>query len=96
MAEPPRRRSSRDPREAAEAAFRALRTPPKGPDEQRTAVPGVREPVTLRVDREVLDFFQGDGPGWQERMVETLRQAAGVGGATGTIPIDKLNASNDE
>lgn len=96
MAEPPRRRTGRDPRETAEAAFRALKTPPKGPDEKRAAVPGVKEQVTLRIDREVLDFFQEDGPGWQDRMVEALRQAAGVGGATGAIPIDKLNASNDE
>jgi len=94
MAEPPRRRSGRDPREAAEAAFRALKTPPKGPEEKRpVAVPGAKEQVTLRVDRAVLDFFQEDGPGWQDRMVEALRQAAG---ATGAIPIDKLNASNDE
>ena len=96
MAEPPRRRSSRNPRETAEAAFRALKTPPKGPDEKRTAVPGVKEQVTLRVDREVLDFFQADGPGWQERMVEALRQASGTGGATGAIPVENLNASNDE
>jgi uncharacterized protein (DUF4415 family) len=33
--------------------------------------------VTLRVDREVLAFFQEDGPGWQDRMVAALRRAAG-------------------
>ncbi len=93
MAEPPRRRSSRDPREAAEAAFRALKTPPKGPAETRAVVPGVREQVTLRIDREVLDFFQADGPGWQDRMAEALRQAAKT---PESITIDKLNASNDE
>jgi uncharacterized protein (DUF4415 family) len=93
MAEPPRRRSSRDPREAAEAAFRALKTPPKAPTEQRVVVPGAREQVTLKVDRDVLDFFQADGPGWQDRMVEALRQAAKT---PESITIDKLNASNDE
>jgi uncharacterized protein (DUF4415 family) len=24
--------------------------------------------VSLRIDRDVLDFFQGDNPGWQERI----------------------------
>jgi uncharacterized protein (DUF4415 family) len=95
MAEPPRRRS-RDPREAAEAAFRAAKAPPPLPTEQRNAVPGVKEQVTLRIDREVLDFFQKDGPGWQDRVVAALREAAGVGTGGGGLPVDKLNASNDE
>ena len=29
--------------------------------------------VTLRLDREMLDFFQADGPGWQERINTALR-----------------------
>jgi uncharacterized protein (DUF4415 family) len=33
--------------------------------------------VTLRIDRDVLDFFQEEGPGWQERINEALRKAAG-------------------
>ena len=93
MAEPPRRTSGRDPREKAEAAFRALKTPPKGPEEQRNVVPGVKEQITLRIDREVLDYFQAEGPGWQDRMVEALRQAAKT---PDSIPVDKLNASNDK
>ena len=96
MAEPPRRRSSRDPREAAEAAFRAVKAPPPLTADRRSVVPGVKEQVTLRIDREVLDFFQKDGPGWQDRIVEALREAAGVGSGGGGIPIDRLNASNDE
>jgi hypothetical protein len=43
----------------------------------------------------VLDFFQKDGPGWQERIVEALRQAAGIGGGGG-MSVENLNASNDE
>jgi uncharacterized protein (DUF4415 family) len=31
----------------------------------------------LRLDRDVLDFFQADGPGWQERITQALRKAAG-------------------
>lgn len=93
MAEPPKRRTSRDPREAAEAAFRALKAPPKGPEPQRAVVPGAKEQVTLRIDREILDYFQAEGPGWQDRMVEALRHAAKT---PQSIPVDKLNASNDE
>ena len=30
-----------------------------------------------RIDRDVLDYFQADGPGWQERINEALRKAIG-------------------
>jgi uncharacterized protein (DUF4415 family) len=36
-----------------------------------------KEQVTLRIDRDVLDYFQADGPGWQERINQALRKAAG-------------------
>jgi uncharacterized protein (DUF4415 family) len=42
-----------------------------------SAPPGARETVTLRIDRDVLDFFQEDGPGWQGRINAALRTAAG-------------------
>ena len=67
-----------DPRSAAEAAFKAATAPkpvevaPKAP-----AVPGAKETVSLRIDRDVLDHFQADGPGWQERINAALRKAAG-------------------
>lgn len=93
MAEPPKRRTSRDPRQAAEDAFRSLNTPPRAPDPKPAAIPGVKEQVTLRIDREILDYFQAEGPGWQDRMVDALRSAAQTPDA---IPVDKLNASNDE
>ncbi|HET7715768.1 MAG TPA: BrnA antitoxin family protein [Bauldia sp.] len=96
MVDPPRRRTIRDPREAAEAAFRAVKAPPPLPTERRNVLPGVKEQVTLRIEREVLEFFQKDGPGWQERIEEALRQAAGMGGSGAAIEVDKLNASNDE
>ncbi len=68
-----------DSREAAERAFKAATSkPPPGPDEKKTSsVPGAKETVTLRIDRDVLDFFQEEGPGWQERINEALRKAAG-------------------
>jgi uncharacterized protein (DUF4415 family) len=41
-------------------------------------VPQGREQVSLRIDRDVLAFFQDEGPGWQERINEALRKAAGL------------------
>jgi len=31
----------------------------------------------LRIDRDVLDYFQAAGPGWQERINAALRKVAG-------------------
>ena len=42
------------------------------------SVPGAKEQVTLRLDRDVLDHFQEDGPGWQDRINAALRKAAGL------------------
>jgi uncharacterized protein (DUF4415 family) len=66
-------------RDAAEAAFKAATTRPPEliPAAKTPAVPGVREMVSLRIDRDVLDFFQEGGPGWQERINAALRKAAG-------------------
>ena len=73
---PPRRITSS--RDAAEAMFKAATTkPPEGPIVKKPTVPGVREQVTLRLDREVLDYFQAGGPGWQDRINEALRKIAG-------------------
>jgi uncharacterized protein (DUF4415 family) len=33
--------------------------------------------VSLRIDRDVLDHFQAEGPGWQDRINDALRRAAG-------------------
>jgi len=68
-----------DARSAAEMAFKAvtapkpLELPPKPP-----SLPGVKETVSLRIDRDVLDFFQQDGAGWQDRINAALRKAAGL------------------
>jgi uncharacterized protein (DUF4415 family) len=67
-------------RDAAEAAFKSVTTKPvpaPDPAPKPAAVPGAKESVTLRVDRDVLDFFQEGGPGWQDRMVAALKTAAG-------------------
>jgi uncharacterized protein (DUF4415 family) len=68
-------------RDAAEAAFKAATTPkpPAAPlPAKAPSLPGAKEMVSLRIDRDVLDHFQADGPGWQERINAALRKAAGL------------------
>jgi uncharacterized protein (DUF4415 family) len=67
---------SRDTRTEAERAFKAATKKPELPPE-KPSLPGVKEMVSLRIDRDVLDYFQADGPGWQERINAALRKAAG-------------------
>jgi uncharacterized protein (DUF4415 family) len=64
-------------RDAAEAAFKAATTKPSEPAPKRPSLPGAKEQVTLRIDRDVLDYFQETGPGWQDRINEALRKASG-------------------
>jgi len=68
-----------DTRTAAERAFKEVtKKPVEGPPPKAPpSLPGVKETVSLRIDREVLDFFQEDGPGWQDRINAALRKAAG-------------------
>jgi len=37
-----------------------------------------KKAISLRVDADVLDKFKAEGPGWQGRMNEALRKAAGL------------------
>ena len=46
--------------------------PAKAPD-----IHGAKETVAMRSDREGLDCFQEGGPGWQDRINDALRKAAG-------------------
>ena len=71
------RRPPTDSRAIAEKAFKAVTTKPTDLPSPKPAVPGVKETVSLRIDRDVLDFFQEDGPGWQDRINDALRKAAG-------------------
>jgi uncharacterized protein (DUF4415 family) len=67
-----------DPRSTAEQAFKTATTKPvEGPPKPPPSLPGAKEMVSLRIDRDVLDFFQDDGPGWQDRINAALRKAAG-------------------
>ena len=71
------RRPIGDSRSQAEQAFKAATTKPLEQPAAAPSIPGVKELVSLRIDRDVLDFFQGDGPGWQDRINAALRKAAG-------------------
>jgi uncharacterized protein (DUF4415 family) len=66
-----------DPRQDAEAAFKTATTKPPEPVPKTPSLPGAKEMVSLRIDRDVLDYFQEGGPGWQERINAALRKAAG-------------------
>lgn len=74
---PPMTRRTTDSRQAAEMAFKRATTKPAEPVPKAPALPGVKELVSLRIDRDVLDVFQSAGPGWQERINAALRKAAG-------------------
>ena len=81
MANPPLRRSMGS-LEKAEALFKSATTKPvEAPEkEKRVVVPGSKETVSLRLDRDVLEHFQEDGPGWQDRINAALRKAIGLDG----------------
>ncbi len=82
-------------RDKAEALFRPAAPKPAAPAPQaRKLVPGAREMVTLRIDSDVLEHFQSAGPGWQDRVNEALRRAAGIGGDA-ALTTGELNSSND-
>jgi uncharacterized protein (DUF4415 family) len=73
-----RTRRGSDPRDAAEAAFKAATTKPvEQPLPKAPSIPNAKEQVSLRIDRDVLDHFQEAGPGWQDRINDALRKAAG-------------------
>ena len=44
----------------------------------RPKVENPKVAVSLRLDPEVVSRFKAEGPGWQTRMNEALRQAAGL------------------
>ena len=73
-----RPRRPNDPRQAAEAAFKAATTKPPAAIPSKPSLPGAKEMVSLRIDRDVLDHFQAEGPGWQDRINQALRKAAGL------------------
>ena len=78
MASPPRRpRTPSDAKSEAEAAFKTVTAKAPEAIPKQAAIPGVKELVSLRIDQDVLEHFQEDGPGWQDRINAALRKAAG-------------------
>jgi len=79
MNSPPRRpRTLSDAKTEAEAAFKTLTKKAPVDVPKPAAIPGVKELVSLRIDQDVLERFQEDGPGWQDRINAALRKAAGL------------------
>ncbi len=78
MPDQPRRpRTLNDARSEAEAAFKKVtKKEPEAPPKTITP-PGVKEQVSLRIDQDVLEYFREGGPGWQDRINDALRKAAG-------------------
>ena len=58
---------------AAEAAFKKITAKPVEAPPPRPVIPGARELVSIRIDQDVLEFFQTDGAGWQDRINAALR-----------------------
>jgi uncharacterized protein (DUF4415 family) len=78
MADQPRRpRTLGDARSEAEAAFKKVTAKVVVAPPKQNVAPGIKEQVTLRLDQDVLAFFQEGGPGWQDRINEALRKVAG-------------------
>ena len=72
-----RRNAPPDSRTLAEKAFKTLTTKPADLPIEKPVIPSGKETVSLRIDRDVLEFFQSGGPGWQDRLNAALRKAAG-------------------
>ena len=65
-----------DSRQDAEAMFKAVTTKPVEAPAKAPSLPGVKEMVSLRIDKDVLEHFQDDGPGWQDRINDALESSA--------------------
>ncbi len=70
MATTPRRPAN--PKDAAEALFKPAKKP-AAPVVERRAPPQVKELVSIKLDSAILEHFQKDGPGWQDRINDALR-----------------------
>ncbi len=79
MSDQPRRpRTLNDARTEAEAAFKKVtKKEPEAPPPKKLTLPGVKEQVSLRIDQDVLEYFRDGGAGWQDRINDALRKAAG-------------------
>lgn len=60
-----------------EAALAERRTRTRGP--QRAPI---KQPVTIRLDADLAEHFRASGHGWQTRLNDLLRRAAGLNAPT--------------
>lgn len=60
---------------AAEALFQPREKTSKTPAPDRPIVPHAKELVSMKLDSDVLAYFQEGGAGWQDRINSTLRAA---------------------
>jgi len=58
--------------DAAEALFKPAKKA-AAPAVEKRAIPETKEMVSLKLDSTVLQYFQDDGPGWQDRINDALR-----------------------
>jgi len=63
-----------NPMDAAEALFAPAKKT-VAPAREAPAIPNTRELVSIKIDSTVLEYFQKDGPGWQDRINDVLRDA---------------------
>jgi uncharacterized protein (DUF4415 family) len=79
MADAPNRpRRPQSALDRAEAVFKPAPPKAEAPAPRANAIPVGKEQVSLRLDRDVLAYFQEDGPGWQDRINAALRKVAGL------------------
>ena len=79
MSRSPNRFRPNDALSVAEAVFKPA--PPAVEPvvvEKQAGVPISKEQVSLRLDGDLIAHFQEDGPGWQDRINDALRRAAGL------------------
>jgi uncharacterized protein (DUF4415 family) len=60
--------------DAAEALFQPKKVA-AAPAVERPRLPSAKELVSIKIDSDVLAHFQDAGPGWQDRINDTLRAA---------------------
>ena len=80
MVKPPNRDRPTDAFSVAEAVFKP-RTPPAAEPirpQRKGGVPISKELVSIKLDSDLIAHFQEDGPGWQDRINDALRRAAGL------------------
>ena len=60
--------------DAAEALFQPKKVV-VAPAVERPRLPNTKELVSIKIDSDVVAHFQNAGPGWQDRINDTLRAA---------------------